>query len=273
MLGIMLNSLQTAFQAARAALTPVATTSSFLDTGMLTPEEFEKAGDHLCNQMRLWRWARSEPGYAKEYLPPDKQFLVLRGAICHQRAREMEGAAVAEISEDGEWITSGGPAPAEEDYADLDEEEKVPAADEYIDPAVAALTGADTSTIRPEITDRRMYTLAIVYDKYYRTPRVYLQGSSVAGVVLSPEQMMEDIVQDYAGKTATIERHPHLPSAGVYVSIHPCRHAATMQRLLQACSGAEAPTVASYMTYFLKFITSMIPTIEYDYTPSANVGH
>ncbi len=269
----MFNSLQTAFQAARAALTPVATSSSFLDTGMLTPDEFVTAGDHLCNQMRLWRWARSEPGYDKEYLPPDRQFLILKGAICHQRAREMEGsAAAAEIAEDGDWITSGGPAPVEEDYADLDVEEKEPEGDDYIDPAVAALTSADASVSQPGTTDRRMYTLAIVYDKYYRTPRVYLQGSTVAGVVLTPEQMMEDIVQDYAGKTATMERHPHLPSAGIYVSIHPCRHAATMQRLLQACTGTEAPTVASYMTYFLKFITSMIPTIEYDYTPSAGVG-
>lgn len=268
----MLNSLQTAFQAARAALTPVATSSSFLDTGMLTPDEFVTAGDHLCNQMRLWRWARSEPGYAKEYLPPDRQFLVLKGAICHQRAREIEGEGVTETAEDGDWITSGGPAPTEDDYADLDAEEQESEGDEYIDPAVAAITGADTSTVRTDVTGRRMYTLAIVYDKYYRTPRVYLQGSTVAGVVMSPDQMMEDIVQDYAGKTATIERHPHLPSAGVYVSIHPCRHAATMQRLLQACIGAEAPTVASYMTYFLKFITSMIPTIEYDYTPSASIG-
>jgi ubiquitin-like-conjugating enzyme ATG3 len=130
------------------------------------------------------------------------------------------------------------------------------------------------STVQqPAVNNRRMYTLAIVYDKYYRTPRVYLQGFTPSGQALTPGQMMEDIVQDYAGKTATMESHPHLPDGGIYVSIHPCRHAATMQRLLQACTdGATAPTVTSYMTYFLKFITSMIPTIEYDYTSSASVG-
>lgn len=264
----MFNSLQSAFQQARQALTPVATESSFLHTGMLTPEEFVIAGDSLCAQLRIWRWARSAPGFEKEYLPPEKQFLVLRGAVASQRARDMEtGAADAEMTEDGEWVASGGPAPTEDEYADINDN-----LDNYIDPAVAAMIAADTGVAAPLKVDRRMYTMAIVYDKYYRTPRVYLQGATPSGQVLLPEQMMEDIVQDYAGKTATMERHPHSPDAGIYVSIHPCRHAATMKRLLQACSDGSAPTITSYMTYFLKFITSMIPTIEYDYTPSASVS-
>jgi ubiquitin-like-conjugating enzyme ATG3 len=275
----MFNSLQTAFQQARQALTPVATESSFLSTGMLTPDEFVTAGDSLCAQLRIWRWARSAPGNEKSYLPPDKQFLTLSGAVATQRARDMEtGAAAAEMTEDGEWVASGGAASVEDEYTDINEMGHGTTAaayadiDDYLDPAVAAMAAADTGVVKP-MGERRMYTLAIVYDKYYRTPRVYLQGSSPSGQVLMPDKMMEDIVQDYAGKTATMERHPHLPDAGIYVSIHPCRHAATMKRLLQACTdGGAAPTITSYMTYFLKFITSMIPTIEYDYTASASVG-
>ena len=248
-----------------------------MSTGMLTPEEFVTAGDSLCAQLRIWRWARSAPGFEKTYLPHDKQFLTLSGAVASQRARDMEtGAAGAEMTEDGEWVASGGPAPTEDEYADINDtsSSKDPYADidDYLDPAVAAMVAADTGVVK-SMGERRMYTLAIVYDKYYRTPRVYLQGSTPSGHVLMPDKMMEDIVQDYAGKTATMERHPHDPDAGIYVSIHPCRHAATMKRLLQACTdGGSAPTITSYMTYFLKFITSMIPTIEYDYTASASVG-
>jgi ubiquitin-like-conjugating enzyme ATG3 len=113
--------------------------------------------------------------------------------------------------------------------------------------------------------------LSIVYDNYYRTPRVYLKGYSSSGSALKPEEMMEDIVQDYAGKTATMEMHPHLPSDGIYVSIHPCRHAETMKRILEGVAGdnmQSLPTVESYLFFFLKFIASMIPTIEYDYTYS-----
>jgi ubiquitin-like-conjugating enzyme ATG3 len=265
----MFNSLQSAFQSARQALTPVATVSSFLETGTLTPEEFVIAGDSLCSQMRIWKWARSAPGHEKTYLPPDKQFLMLRGAVSSQRARDMETGAEP-MTEEGEWLTSGGPAPTEDEYTDINDM-SAGGIDEYLDPAVAAIAAADTGVVKPQ-QSRRMYTLSIVYDKYYRTPRVYLQGSEPSGQVLLPEQMMEDIVQDYAGKTATMETHPHIPDAGIYVSIHPCRHADTMKRLLQACSqGPATITITSYMTYFLKFITSMIPTIEYDYTASARL--
>jgi ubiquitin-like-conjugating enzyme ATG3 len=266
----MFNSIQTAFQSARQALTPVATESSFASTGMLTPEEFVMAGDSLCTQMRIWKWARSAPDCEKTYLPPDKQFLVMKGAMSSQRARDME-TGTEQMTEEGDWVTSGGAAPTDDEYTDINDMADI---DDYLDPAVAAIAAADAGVVAnpTKVQSRRMYTMAIVYDKYYRTPRVYLQGGTPSGQVLLPEQMMEDIVQDYAGKTATMERHPHIPDAGIYVSIHPCRHAATMKRLLQACSDGSAPTVTSYMTYFLKFITSMIPTIEYDYTPSASVS-
>jgi ubiquitin-like-conjugating enzyme ATG3 len=265
----MFNSLQAAFQSARQALTPVATESSFLDTGMLTPEEFVVAGDSLCTQMRIWKWARSAPGCEKTYLPPDKQFLVLKGAMSSQRARDME-TGTEQMTEEGEWLTSGGPAPTDDEYADIND---VGGVDDYVDPVVAEIAAADAGVVSKSahVQARRMYTLAIVYDKYYRTPRVYLQGSTPSGQALLPEQMMEDIVQDYAGKTATMERHPHMPDAGIYVSIHPCRHADTMKRLLHACRDGASISVTSYMTYFLKFITSMIPTIEYDYTASARL--
>ena len=41
------------------------------------------------------------------------------------------------------------------------------------------------------------------------------------GALLSSEELFEDIMQDYANRTVTIESHPHtgVPQA----SIHPCQ--------------------------------------------------
>lgn len=52
-------------------------TTKFKEEGVLTPEEFIAAGDHLVNHFGTWSW--SSGGKAPvEYLPADKQFLVTR---------------------------------------------------------------------------------------------------------------------------------------------------------------------------------------------------
>jgi ubiquitin-like-conjugating enzyme ATG3 len=77
---------------------------------------------------------------------------------------------------------------------------------------------------------------------------------------------LEDISADHAQKTVTIDPHPHtgVPSA----SIHPCKHGSVMKKLVDSARAqtGEAPSVDSYMFVFLKFIASVVPTIEYDYT-------
>jgi ubiquitin-like-conjugating enzyme ATG3 len=116
----------------------------------------------------------------------------------------------------------------------------------------------------------RSYDVSITYDNYYRTPRVYLYGYDENYKPLSPAQMLEDIMQDYAEKTVTIENHPHLPRGGPHVSIHPCRHAETMRRIVTMMvnseGGQKEVRVDQYLFLFLKFIQSVIPTIDYDHT-------
>ena len=66
------------------------------------------------------------------------------------------------------------------------------------------------------------------------------------------------------------------------VSIHPCRHANTMKMMLDwmkssqteddatASSAAERGSIRvdQYLLVFLKFISSVVPTIDYDHTMS-----
>ncbi|KAI8871705.1 hypothetical protein GQ42DRAFT_161845 [Ramicandelaber brevisporus] len=111
----------------------------------------------------------------------------------------------------------------------------------------------------------RTYDLSITYDKYYRTPRLWLFGYDENRNPLTAKQIFEDISEDHARKTVTIEPHPHL--ALPHASIHPCRHAEMMKRLLDrySLSGME-PRVDQYIIVFLKFMTSVLPGIEFDYT-------
>ncbi|CAF0749367.1 unnamed protein product [Brachionus calyciflorus] len=117
----------------------------------------------------------------------------------------------------------------------------------------------------------RTYDLNITYDNYYRTPRLWLSGYDENNKPLTIEQMYDDISEDHAKKTVTFETHPHIPGT-LMASIHPCRHAEVMKKLisLMAESGKELE-VHSYLMVFLKFVQSVIPTIEYDYTRNISI--
>ncbi|XWS32399.1 hypothetical protein CRYUN_Cryun23aG0156200 [Craigia yunnanensis] len=72
-------------------------------------------------------------------------------------------------------------------------------------------------------------------------------------------------------KTVTIEDHPHLP--GKYASVHPCRHGAVMKKIIDVLMSRRVePEVDKYLFLFLKFVASVIPTIEYDYTMDFDLG-
>lgn len=126
----------------------------------------------------------------------------------------------------------------------------------------------------------RSYDVYITYDKYYQTPRVWLMGYHETGSnqPLTGEQMMEDVISDYVNKTVTMESHPHLP--GVYASIHPCKHGDVMKAIVRnmskdggsSSSSSNGPSVEMYLFIFLKFVSSMIPTISYDFTMDVNAS-
>jgi ubiquitin-like-conjugating enzyme ATG3 len=109
----------------------------------------------------------------------------------------------------------------------------------------------------------RTYDLSITYDKYYQTPRIFLFGYDEARRPLSSTQIFQDISQDHAKKTVTIETHPHEEST--LASIHPCRHANVMKRIIDHLQeGGNELRVDQYLLIFLKFLSSVLPTMEYD---------
>ena len=80
---------------------------------------------------------------------------------------------------------------------------------------------------------------------------------------MKPEESFSDISSSHAHKTVTIESHPHLSIT--LASIHPCKHADTMKNLFGRSKDLE---LDHYLIIFLKFMSTIIPTVEYDFTAS-----
>ena len=74
----------------REYLTPQMTTSNFLERGMLTPDEFLRAGDQLVAQCPTWKWQAGEPSKRRPYLPVDKQYLTTVGVNCYKRISDLK---------------------------------------------------------------------------------------------------------------------------------------------------------------------------------------
>eukprot|EP00887_Chlorella_sp_A99_P002469 scaffold10.g2469.t1 len=160
----------------------------------------------------------------------------------------------------------GGGAAEEEgeeevpDIADLEIEDSEGEADEAALPqAAAGGGGADDD----HIVRTRTYDLLISYDKFYQVPHFWLVGYDENRHPLTHSQVLEDVSQDHARKTVTMEPHPHGPPSACAASIHPCRHAEVMHKLSEVVAGEQAEfKVEHYMVLFLKFIASVVPTID-----------
>ncbi|KAG6418493.1 hypothetical protein SASPL_120697 [Salvia splendens] len=194
----------------------------------------------------------------------------------------------------------------EDDIPDMEEFDE---ADNVVENDPATLQTTYLVAHEPDddnILRTRTYDVSITYDKYYQTPRVWLTGYDESRMLLQPELVLEDVSQDHARKTdkhvnslipyfdnvwgggeggiarmrisvfkadikVTIEDHPHLP--GKHASVHPCRHGAVMKKIIDVLmSRGVEPEVDKYLFLFLKFMASLIPTIEYDYTIDFDLG-
>ena len=141
-------AMQKAFNTAKSiglgiaeSVTPVLKESKFRDTGVITPEEFVMAGDHLVLHCPTWNWSAGETSKRKPYLPLgmcllfiescflakvgsgtinldlflclDKQFLMTKNVPCFKRCKQIMSDVASgttdhmiKLSEDDEegWV-------------------------------------------------------------------------------------------------------------------------------------------------------------------------
>lgn len=117
-----MNILHSTLSTWRDKLAPISHTSTFRNTGQITPEEFVAAGDYIVYKFPTWSWAdASSPAKRVAYLPEGKQYLVTRGVPCHRRLDDNfagdngqedtvvgnEGAKGDGDDEEG-WLRTGG---------------------------------------------------------------------------------------------------------------------------------------------------------------------
>jgi len=172
-------------------------------------------------------------------------------------SKDKQAAAAVEANDD-----------AEDEYAEMVDFED----DTMWEDDAAVMPHSSQDGRNSNLIKVRTYDLSITYDKYYQTPRVWMMGyTAESRQPLTGTQMMEDVMSDYANRTVTIETHPNLTSP--HASIHPCQHAKVMKTIVKNLiregvegDGDEGPSIDMYLFIFLKFVSSIIPTISYDFT-------
>ena len=278
--------------------------SQFLTAGVLTPAEFVEAGDLLVYKCPAWRWEAGDPKKAVSYLPKDKQFLITRNVPCLERASDLQRQAekttyrAVDVEGDDGWVCDDAGLEGEEQEAqevverppanaatgndnnkggndddDDDDDGEIPDMDSYsnednIDDAVAPVAQAGPGEGDSDhLVKSRSYDISITYDNYYATPKMWLFGYGEKGVPLTPQEIFSDISEDHARKTVTMDHHPHMDNR-TFAFIHPCKHSAVMKSLLdRMVAKGNVPRVDHYLFIFLKFMSAVIPTVEYDLSP------
>lgn len=297
-------SLRSKLSSLREYLTPINNESNFRKTGEVSPEEFVKAGDYLVYKFPTWSWGTCPPQLQKKFLPAEKQFLVTRHVPSYQRVAtalpELADCSDEEFEQDSdsEWIprvnTGGINALKQEQQQQLCQQDLDDLMDDNVEDELAEDEIDEFTQINLDELTLRKYDLYIAYSTSYRVPKMYLVGFSANGIPLLPDQMYEDIAGDYKDKTATIENLP-MSYNTTSVSIHPCKHSSVMKVFMKHAKAKASKTrgdlsthmealqlrdnsndeddegirVDQYLVIFLKFIASVTPGIEYDFTTDA----
>ena len=138
-----------------------------------------------------------------------------------------------QVVNDNNLAAQGGTGGGVIDLDDIEDDDDDDGANMFAEKKLEEEKVADDDDVKQGglILKVRKYDLSITYDFYTQTPRLWLTGFNEEGNPLSQAEIFEDIAADYAKKTVTMEKHPHMDMK--QASIHPCNHAKVMKTIIE----------------------------------------
>ena len=264
-------------------ITPTLKQSKFYSEGKLTPEEFILAGDFLVLKCPTWKWCAAKENLYNSALPKEKQYLLTTVKSDSRAIDYLKMNEVKEVQLEDDWV--GEDLDIEEikegeklNIMDLEENLKSDNLDEIKEKEKEDKKN-ELNEIKKEIDDfeiidndndsedskKRIYDVSVTYDFYYCVPRMWLVGYDSKGRPLTEGEMKEDVMPEYRNKTVTIE--PQTCTGIKNISVHPCRHSLLLKKMIKDVqSSGRKMEIEMTILLFLKFLQSVVPTVQYDYT-------
>ena len=259
-------------------ISPTLKQSKFYTEGILTPEEFILSGDYLVEKCPTWKWCSAKENLYNSALPKDKQYLVTTVKSDSRAGDFLKNNEITEVQLEDDWveenvkISNKKELPKKEinlnDNLNLDNPENFKDQNK-IEKKENEVKEIDDFEIIDNDDDEnskmRTYDVSVTYDFYYCVPRMWLVGYDHKGRPLTDKEMKEDVMPEYRNKTVTIE--PQTCTGIKNISVHPCRHSLLLKKMIKDFQ-ASGRKMEIHMTIllFLKFLQSVVPTVQYDYT-------
>lgn len=251
------KSLYEGYKAAAEMVIPDLKDSNFLETGMLTKEEFKLSCDKLIKMDSTWSWMK------------EGECLIKKRILCNKIQLEQdlnvdEDINVYNLKETADTTVaiSNEPAPEPEQTSDTESD------DFLAEFETQDLVENDDATVKIDydnLDKSHYYNVSITYDQYYRTPRIWFEGIDSGGMILSQEEIYSDFMVEYIKVSLTLEKHPIMNMN--YISVHPCKHAFAMHKMFAfelEKKDESKVKIEDYLVHFLKFASCVIPQLEFD---------
>ena len=259
-------------------ISPTLKQSKFYTEGILTPEEFILSGDYLVEKCPTWKWCSAKENLYNSALPKDKQYLVTTVKSDSRAGDFLKNNEITEVQLEDDWveenvkISNKEEQPKKEinlnDNLNLDNPDNLKVQNK-IEKKENEVKEIDDFEIIDNDTDEntkmRTYDVSVTYDFYYCVPRMWLVGYDYKGRPLTANEMKEDIMPEYRNKTVTIE--PQTCTGIKNISVHPCRHSQLIKKMINDFqSSGRKMEIHMTILLFLKFLQSVVPTVQYDFT-------
>ena len=232
----------------REQMTPLLQVSQWEDNAKLTANEFVSAGDYLISNDPTWKWATStdnDKAYEVDYLPSSKQYLY---------NESLNRSIIDSNSEfNNQWC--------------LTESEEVIGNKKSIDEWELIITskmkneGNSINNKKSTEEESNNFILGIVYDRYYRCPRMFIETKNNTDTVNQASNINHIIEslqppKEYVNETMTVESHPF--HNRLVIAVHPCLSSDAMKHVINKMK--EKPKVHIALVLFLKCLSNIFPS-------------